>query len=147
MPALIITLSVLLLFFIVWLILVGTKKDKSLEKYSSLRFAHREDLIGSGPECLVSAGGGKKEPTRAHTEGKHTFGGQYIPAKANRSKKDAAASKPRKSKDAKKPAAKPSGSEAVFPRKKATALTKSESFAATKKQPGAKKPSRSRKHR
>ncbi len=113
----------------------------------ALRFAHREDLIGSGPECLVSAGGGKKEPTRAHTEGKHTFGGQYIPAKANRSKKDAAASKPRKSKDAKKPAAKPSGSEAVFPRKKATALTKSESFAATKKQTGAKKPSRPRKHR
>lgn len=41
MPALIITLSVLLLFFIVWLILVGTKRDKSLEKYSSVRFAHR----------------------------------------------------------------------------------------------------------
>ena len=83
----------------------------------ALRLAHREDLIGSGPECLVSSGSRAESP-RPRTEGRSSFGGQYIPQKSMRSKKEGGKGHKGKGQATEQKAATP------FPRKKPTSQPK-----------------------
>ena len=101
----------------------------------ALRFAHREDLIGSGKGCLVSAGGKSAPVAPRRSTGKSPFGGQYIPDKSRREGKEARV-KPQRSKT--EPAK--SKESASFPRKRASApAPKPQGWAVAKKPRGKKK--------
>ncbi|MBP3437298.1 MAG: YgiQ family radical SAM protein [Clostridia bacterium] len=106
------------------------RPENAAKVREALRFAHREDLIGEGKGCLVSGKESAKGTSLKNGQGKKSaFGGQYIPKKKTRGKKEAPL--PRQAKEKRSPSPKEA---ARFPRKKSAPLSEKKAPSAKSRQ-------------